>query len=347
MLWSGNDGVEIQNGASGNTIGGTADGTLNVISGNGNDGVEIDHGGLLDYSAPTDNVVEGNYIGTDRSGGTDVLSVPNGNNGVEIQDAASGNTIGGTVDGAINVISGNANDGVKIDGGVYFDSAATDNVVEGNDIGTDFTGGGDGFSVPNGYDGVEIQNEASGNTIFTNVISGNANNGVEIDGTGATGNIVEGDIIGAGFNSQSMIAVPNRNNGVEIDEGASGNTIGGTDAANFIFLNSAANFIFFNGKNGVMVGLNTNDLSTGNAILGNDIESNGDLGINLGDESSPSGTPVGATPSGPNNLQNAPVLASALYSGTASTTDYTTVARHSQLDAQYHVPHRVIPEPSG
>ena len=68
-----------------------------------------------------------------------------------------------------------------------------------------------------------------------------------------------------------------------------------------------------------MVGSDTTDDSTGNAILGNSIYANAELGIDLGDESSPTGTPTGTTPSGPNDLQNAPVLSAATGGGSSTT----------------------------
>ncbi len=58
------NGVYIGAGASENTIGGTATAERNVISGNGNDGV------LITGAGTTRDVVEGNYIGTDKTGTT-------------------------------------------------------------------------------------------------------------------------------------------------------------------------------------------------------------------------------------------------------------------------------------
>ncbi len=73
-----------------------------MISGNDKgDGVFI--GG----ADTTGNVVEGNYIGTDSTGGTDDLSLPNEFAGVGIYSGAVDNTIGGTGAGTLNVISGN------------------------------------------------------------------------------------------------------------------------------------------------------------------------------------------------------------------------------------------------
>ncbi len=119
---NGGDGVEI-NDAFNNTIGGTADDSSNVISGNTGDGVEITGTGA------TGNVVAGDFIGTDITG---TLASPT-TDGVEIDTVASANTIGGTTAAARNIISGNTDAGVEIDD-------ANDNVVEGNFIGTDVTG---------------------------------------------------------------------------------------------------------------------------------------------------------------------------------------------------------------
>src|SRR5262249_27426406 len=65
-------GVDINTGASGNTVGGTAKGAGNLISGNGVAGVDIQSFFQLQS---TDNVVQGNYIGTEVYG---TASLPNG-----------------------------------------------------------------------------------------------------------------------------------------------------------------------------------------------------------------------------------------------------------------------------
>ena len=50
-------------------------------------------------------MVPGNLIGTDSTG---TVVVPNAYQGVEVNAAGTGNTIGGTVTAARNVISGNS-----------------------------------------------------------------------------------------------------------------------------------------------------------------------------------------------------------------------------------------------
>ena len=132
-LANGESGIEIKNSASGNTIGGTAAGSGNVISGNTLNGVAI-------FSSASGNFVLGNFIGTDPGG---TFGVGNGTNGVLIFVDATSNTIGGTGPGEANVIGHNGGDGV------YVDDAGTDNnSISGNSI---FNNGGLGIDLdPNG-----------------------------------------------------------------------------------------------------------------------------------------------------------------------------------------------------
>ena len=178
------DGVVIQNGAANNTIGGTTAAMRNLISGNTEDGVHIVDSGT------SGNMVEGNYIGLNVSGSS---AVGNGASGVAIYAGASGNTIGGSVAGSGNVVSGNVGDGFYISGG-----GTNANVVDGDYIGTDYTGS---VAVHND-DGVYVGGGTTNNTIggttavTRDVISGNTTNGVEMFSVGTAGNVVEGDYIG-------------------------------------------------------------------------------------------------------------------------------------------------------
>ncbi|MDO8614379.1 MAG: hypothetical protein Q7T33_01405 [Dehalococcoidia bacterium] len=295
-LGNAGSGVFIVDDASGNTIGGTTAAARNVISGNNGSGVFIIGGG-------TGNLVQGNFIGTDVTGTVidpggilvDDDELGNGNAGVNIE--ASGNIIGGTAAGAGNVISGNGV-GVFMRGNQF--GGPTDNLVQGNLIGTDVSGTG---ALGNSF-GVYLS-YASGNTIggttagARNVISGNTTEGVHIEGTPAAGagNLVQGNFIGA---SITGAALGNSMQGVLIAS-ASDNTIGGAAAG-------AGNVIAFNGGDGVAVWS-----GTGNAILANSIVANAGLGIELLEVA------FGVTPNdagdgdpGANNLQNFPVLTGAI-----------------------------------
>src|SRR5262249_9659463 len=79
-------GVEVFNGATGNTVGGTTTAARNVISGNSAEAVWIHD------SATTANVVEGNFIGTDL-GGSQALGGQAV--GVRLSGATQSNVIGG------------------------------------------------------------------------------------------------------------------------------------------------------------------------------------------------------------------------------------------------------------
>ena len=159
-----------------------------------------------------DNVVAGNYVGTNAAG---TVAVGSQIYGVSIGSGSQGNWVGvnpnygpETADRR-NVISGNTQFGVIISG-----SATSSNTVAGNDIGTDLTGT---VAVPNQY-GVYLQNCANHNLVGTNgdgvsdalernIISGNSNVGVYILAAGTDYNIVAGNYVGTDVTG--TLALPN------------------------------------------------------------------------------------------------------------------------------------------
>lgn len=176
-------GVLITGGASNNRIGGTTAAARNLIAGNTADGVAIFGNGT------SDNLVQGNWIGINAAG-TGVIG--QGAQGVWIGYGASGNLIGGTVDGAGNVIGGSTFAGVEIR------SSAGSNLVQGNFIGTDATGA---RSFANGTAGVFIQDGARNNSIggatagAGNLIRFNAAGGVVVIAPASVGNAILGNQI--------------------------------------------------------------------------------------------------------------------------------------------------------
>ncbi len=247
-------GVLLETSGAGNTVGGTASGERNVISGNSNAGVWMS-------GATENNQVLGNRIGTDTGGTTAVGNL----RGVDIGEGSTGNTVGGTSAAERNVVSGNA-EGIDVHG-----TGTSTNTVSGNYVGTDPTGtvavaNGTGIAVFGGAESNTVGGTASGSG---NLVSGNDGAGVMIfdDGTGA--NTVAGNVIGV--DSAGTAALPNQF-GVEI-LGGSGNTIGGTATG-------SGNTIMFNTAAGVSVN-GTVTPTTGISILGNSIDTNGGLGIDL------------------------------------------------------------------
>jgi titin len=266
-----------------NLIGGTTAATRNVISASAGNGIAIVG------TSSTANRVQGNYIGTDAFG-SDALG--NALNGVTIGDVP-GNVVGGTDPGAGNLISGNVASGVLIYG-----AGGRGNLVQGNLVGTDRTGS---FALGNGTWGVTLDG-ATGNIIggtkpaARNVMSGNRFDGMLIANS-ASGNLVLGNFVGTDAGGTSPL--PNGFNGVAVDGAAVQNTIGGMEAG-------AANRIAYNPSDGVVVRSGAR-----NAIRGNSIFSNGGLGIDLGDNGVTPNDP-GDVDTGPNNLQNFPVITRAV-----------------------------------
>lgn len=181
------------------TLVGSNDGASgNVISGNLRFGV---------LAAGSGHVIADNYIGTDATG---MAALPNGDDGVRLFSNANNVTVGGSVPGAQNVISGNGGDGIEI-------ANASFNTVTGNYIGLNVTGTA---AIPNGGAGVRIASGASiGNTVGSaatrTYISGNTLAGVWIQ-TG--GGVVRNSTIGLA--TDGVTAIPN-SVGVLIESGTS------------------------------------------------------------------------------------------------------------------------------
>jgi hypothetical protein len=161
------------------------------------------------------NVVAGNYLGIDPAGN----AAGNGHSGVFIGLGAHRNTIGGEHAADRNVLSGNAWSGVELHG------ADTQlNLIGGNYIGISPTGNA---SVPNSLFGVRIYGGAAGNIIggYRNLISGNEQHGVTIEGVGTDQNIISDNYIGT--TADGMSALGNDGNGVNIVNGPQDNHING------------------------------------------------------------------------------------------------------------------------
>ena len=176
----------------------------------------------------------------------------------------------------------------------------------GNYIGTDASGT---QRLGNARSGVFVS-DAPNNTIggttpaTRNVISGNDGNGVLVAGADARANEVMGNYIGTDKNGVAVLG--NSANGVYIS--GPNNTVGDATAGgrNVISANDGSGVSIFGGT------------ATGNRIVQNSIFSNGGLGIDLGDDG-PTANDPGDGDTGPNNLQNKPVVRSAKTGGGKAT----------------------------
>ncbi len=294
---NGRHGIVLYNGANNTVIGGDATlGEGNVISANTQEGIHLN--GNLNV-ATTANVIRGNRIGTDASG---LIDRGNGTYGITVFNGTSATDIGGPAAGHGNVISGNGTDGIYLDG-----AGTVGTTIRSNMIGV----GSDGLtSIPNGDRGVQIESGANGTIVGTvgagNVIAANANDGIIIGdgsnpGTGTTGTVVEANMIGVGVDGTTPRG--NGTNGVRVTT-EDDHRIGGTAAG-------AGNVIAHNTGRGVAI---QNSTATRNAILGNSIYSNGEIGIDLNLNGVTLNDP-GDVDGGANDSLNFPVITSAETSG--------------------------------
>jgi CSLREA domain-containing protein len=238
----------------------------------------------------TGNRIEGNFIGVSRDGTTDR------GNGGGVFVRADSNTVGGTGPESRNVISGNT------DHGVIVNTPGTENSVEGNYIGTTADGTGDLGNAEVGVNIFSPNNTIGGTTEGArNVISGNDRYGVVVQGTEATYNVIEGNYIGAPADGTGDLG--NTDDGVLVASGAWQTAVGEPDGG--------GNIIAHNGGDGVSV---KDSDTTGTYVLFNRIFDNGGLGIDLlGGTEKASGVTTndaGDGDTGPNNLQNFPVITS-------------------------------------
>ncbi|MCL4254064.1 MAG: right-handed parallel beta-helix repeat-containing protein, partial [Anaerolineae bacterium] len=218
-------GVYMREGAIDNIIGTGIYNERNIISGNGQSGVVM--------NSSNGNTVRGNFIGTDMNG---TYAIPNAFSGISLEDAAADNLIGGDFAGAGNLISGNT------ELGIYLTDVGTDNNrIIGNFIGVDITGT---YAIGNGFSGIGIFGGAT-NTVVggvgvseRNLISGNGQFGIAINGEESRGLVVVNNYIGTDYNG--TVALPNLFGGIVVERGARDVIIGGDtpEARNVISGNS-------------------------------------------------------------------------------------------------------------
>ncbi len=172
----------------------------NVIAGNAN-GVYIWRDGA------ENNMVRGNYIGTNVAG---TQAISNVRSGVFVGYGAAKNRVGGPAAQDRNLISGNGAFGIEI-----YDDVANrgQNVIASNYIGTNAAGSG---PLPNGSTGIDVSYSPN-NTIgglsagSGNLIAFNQGNGIYLYGS-QTGNRIQGNSI-----------VSNGKLGIDLYEDVAGN----------------------------------------------------------------------------------------------------------------------------
>ena len=275
-------------------------------------------GVLLDQvSSGSPTILRGNFIGTDPSGTMDLGKGAagyyiDGSNNIVI-----GSDTGEAVDPAArNLVSGNDTVGIML----YLSSNVR---VRGNLVGTRADGEcialGEADSTGNQAAGIHCS-ECTQSVISDNLSSGNGS-GIEFSGS-ANYVLVQGNMVGT--NAGGFSPVPNLNGGIRITDNANFNGILVSD------LDIRENLVAFNLCDACSGGIEIQNVSPNNDARGirlhsNLVHSNEGLEIELASHSEDSMTAVygvtandpGDTDTGPNDLQNFPVVTAARVEATA------------------------------
>lgn len=244
-----------------NIIGGSTPAERNIISGNRDGGIA-----MLGPDSKN-NVVHGNYIGTNVTG-TD--SIPN-TNGITLS-GVSETQIGGSATGQGNVISGNTLAGI-----VMAYSGTRLNTIKGNMIGTDHLG----TVALSNHTGIYIKSNANSNTVGgttadeRNIISANYEMGLMVEA--ADSNLIIGNYIGPDVTGLSTFRLSNdtlvQGNGLMFNSNSKRNIAGG----------------YSTGERNVI---------SGNRVYGHDIYGNSSYNLTIGNY-------IGVDATGNNPMPNA------------------------------------------
>jgi len=286
----------------------------NLISGNGHDGILVTGNPTFDFID-----ILHNLIGTDATGAS---AIGNGGNGIELVEAARV-TIGevGGFNGS-NVISGNAGDGILVR--ATSQPTRFDNAIRGNFIGTDRTGM---LRLGNGRNGIELLTSGtvvggegtfnSRSYVPSNIISANAGSGIRI-GRGdlplASNNTIQGNYIGLDAAGDYKPDLGNDGDGITLVNAAH------TLVGDFQTFTRRGNAIAWNGGNGITV--SGGATAVDNQFTSNTIYFNDKLGIDLNEDGVTPNDP-GDADTGPNQLQNFPVITSVLQGTRRAVVTYT------------------------
>jgi CSLREA domain-containing protein len=231
---------------SGSALGGPTPGQVNIISGNFGSGIVVESGGKTQ--------ILGNVIGLDVTG-----------------TAALGNQVDGvTVNTDLviirgNIVSANARDGVRIEGG-------WSDFLLGNYVGTNAAGTAE---LGNGGNGVNIVDsdeiDVGGlNPGEGNVISGNHLMGVNIDAASSAAEVLGNSI---GTNAAGTAALGNLHSGIMVD--GADHRIGSTD-------DGSRNLISGNGEAGIEIRGTASGIDVKNNYIGTDASGMNALGNDIG-----------------------------------------------------------------
>jgi hypothetical protein len=182
----------------------------------------------------SDNVVAGNFLGTNAAASFQASSANANSAGVIIRSNAASNRVGGTSAADRNVISGNAGRAVMVNVPNEVASGTAQNLITGNIIGLAPSGSAQRANLGHAID---MNSGANRTQVVDNVISGNSGSAVEVShGTTTADNEIQDNRIGTdltgasspGYARNGSSGHPN----IRIEDGADdtvvqGNVIGG------------------------------------------------------------------------------------------------------------------------
>jgi len=237
--------------ANNTIIGGSDPSKRNIISGNTSGGI------IMNGTGTRNNIIKGNYIGTDTSG----LKPLSNYAGILMKSKSNSNIIGGSTPNERNIISAN------IEMGIYVE-ASDSNVITGNYLGPDATGlaafkTADTLLQANGveFNTVSKHNILGGyNAGEGNIISGN-----RVYGMVYYGNVSYNSVIGnfIGVDASGNNPLPNAT-GICVDGGSNNNPIinnvlSGNISYGIFIVTTGSNYNIFKGN---IVGLNATGTDT-------------------------------------------------------------------------------------
>ena len=281
-----------------------ANGTGLTISGNNNEIGGIDKGNVVGHSdglgiyilSGDDNIISGNYIGTDQEGQNfgnyEGINVSGNDNKIGGQDAAQGNVIGWNTLYGIHL------------------SWASGTIIRNNYIGTDTKSrdlGNDdaGIFISGGTTGVG-DTKIGGKESWGNVIGFNQE-GIRIDDS--DNNRIRGNFIGI---NRYGARIGNAGAGIFITEDSDNNVVGYGINGTIDRDAPKGNTIAYN-QSGIVVATLSASLPTQNTFRGNSLFENLQLGIDLEDDGGTPNDGSADADTGPNDLQNFPVITSVFY----------------------------------
>lgn len=249
--------IDGQSLASGNMLNFVAGSSGSTVRGLVLSGHNVDTTNIINFAASLSGTVECNYIGTDATGSTTGM----------ISDGINGISASTFTDLTItnNLLSGNSASGVSTYGG---------GTIEGNLIGTDASGEA---RIANSDYGIQALQDEVGLSISNNVITGNFDSGIYVNGWAKA---IDGNYIGLYADGS---AYGNSDYGIYVGSSSYANLIGVT-TRNVISANGSGGILLYNFQ--LVGGACPSSSNVGNEVLNNYIgtTADGDVSVGYGNE---------------------------------------------------------------